>query len=202
MKIDAVDRAQTGKTEVVGETRESGHCAFDEPQAELLGQLANERCFRRLVVIDRPTETPPMVRVEDIRFGNAQLKNIAPVRELDEGRGGISRLQFRLLGSRTAAGWLWSLHAALTAAASRPRRSRVRPSQTSFDRSVFAPLVHSCLKCAYSSAHVGSSCTSLTASSGGRPLGSTRVRRMNIEGPHLHSDTICAVPRSARMSPA
>ena len=34
----------------------------------------------------------------------------------------------------------------------------------------------------------------------GRPLGKTRVRLVNADGPHLHSDWMCAEPRSARMS--
>ena len=42
------------------------------------------------------------------------------------------------------------------------------------------------LKCSYSSAQVGSSCVSVIVVSGGRPLGSTRRRCVNVVGPHLH----------------
>src|SRR5262245_54409406 len=80
------------------------------------------------------------------------------------------------------------------------KRASTRWSQMSFDRSVFAPVSHRVLKCAYSSAQVGSSCTNVMISSGGRPLGNTRLRVVNSDGPHLHSDAMCAEPRSARMS--
>src|SRR6266567_8543109 len=100
MKIDAVDRAETGKAEVMSETRESGHCTFDKPQAEFLIQLADERGFRRLADIYRPAETSPMVRIEDVRPRIAQLQNVAPVRELNESRGGVCRPEDRILRSR------------------------------------------------------------------------------------------------------
>src|SRR5207247_8721259 len=86
------------------------------------------------------------------------------------------------------------------APASAASRCRTRVSQISFDKSVLAPARHSDLKCAYSSAQVGSSCTSVSVSSGGCPLGRTRPRLVNSEGPHLHSDWICDEPRSARTS--
>ena len=56
------------------------------------------------------------------------------------------------------------------------------------------------LKCAYSSSQVGSSWTSVIVSSGGRPLGSTRRRSVNDEGPHLHSERMCTEPFSANRS--
>src|SRR5262245_49154098 len=203
MKIDAIDGTQTGKSEVVGEARESFRRIFGELQPQLLVELADERGFRRLARIDGAAETSPMVRVKNVRPGIAQLQKVPPVPELNECGRGVFGPQLPLLGSGSFARWLLSFHAGFAVLAdSRLRRSRTRPSQTSFDKSVVAPFLHSCLKCAYSSVQVGSSCTSVTASSGGRPLGSTRVRRMNTEGPHLHSESICAVPRSARMSPA
>src|SRR5712691_7391461 len=199
MKIGAVDRAKTGKTEDVGEAREPDHGAFDEVEAEFFVKRADQLSFRRLAGVYCPAETPPMVGIEDVRPRVAQLQQVAPVGELNESRRRIPGPQHGLLGSG-----LWgrshALHASPGVPASRLSRPSVRPSQMSFDRSVFAPLVHNFLKYAYSSSHVGSSCTSVIASSGGRPLGSTRLRRMNVEGPHLHSETICAVPRSARMS--
>src|SRR6266567_456555 len=117
MKIGAVDRAQTGKTEVVGEAREPDHRAFDE--AEFLVKLADQRSFRRLAGVDCPAETPPMVGIEDVR------PRVGP--------------QHGLLGSG-----LWgrshALHASPSVPASRLSRPSVRRSQMSFDRSVFAPL--------------------------------------------------------------
>src|SRR5580658_2489897 len=73
-------------------------------------------------------------------------------------------------------------------------RLSMRCSHRSPDRSVLAPVSHSDLKCAYSIAQVGSSCTSVTVSSGGRPLGRTRSRSVKDEGPHLQSELICAEP--------
>ena len=40
----------------------------------------------------------------------------------------------------------------------------------------------------------------VTLSSGGLPLGKTRIRRVNVVGPHLHRELMCAVPFSAKMS--
>ncbi len=50
------------------------------------------------------------------------------------------------------------------------------------------------LEVTYSSSQVGSSCTRVTDCSGGRPLGRMRVRCVNVVGPHLHSNSTCAVP--------
>src|SRR5262249_24437628 len=84
-----------------------------------------------------------------------------------------------------------------TAIACALRRCSTLCSQMSFERSVFAPERQSVLKCAYSRAQVGSSCTRVSVFSGGRPLGKTRVRLVNADGPHLHSDWMCAGPRPA-----
>src|SRR3546814_16941381 len=59
---------------------------------------------------------------------------------------------------------------------------------------------HRDLKWAYSSAQVGSSHSSVSVSSGGRPAGRIRVRSRKVDGPHLHRDSICAEPFSPRMS--
>src|SRR5581483_3535654 len=84
--------------------------------------------------------------------------------------------------------------------ASAPSLRNTRLSQISLDRSVGCPAAHSALKCAYSSAQVGSSCMRVTDFSGGRPLGSSRVRWTNSVGPHLQSELIWALPFSAKTS--
>src|SRR6266852_415995 len=138
MKIGTVDRADTGKTEIVGEAREPHHRAFDALEAEFLIQLAHQRGFRRLAGVDRPAETSPMVRVEDVRSRVPQLQQVTPVGELNGGRSRIPGPQHGCLrpglwgGSRALHAWP---AAPAAPAASRLSLPRVRPSQTSFDRS-------------------------------------------------------------------
>src|SRR5262245_28011939 len=79
------------------------------------------------------------------------------------------------------------------------KRDSTRLSQRSVERSVGVRARQSRLKCSYSAAQVGSSCSKVTLCSGGRPLGKTRERCVKVLGPHLHSELICAVPCSARM---
>ena len=55
-----------------------------------------------------------------------------------------------------------------------PREHAVQPQIV--DRSVWRRVAHKLLEVRVFAAQVGSSCTSVIASSGGRPLGSTRVR--------------------------
>src|SRR5438876_4397752 len=59
---------------------------------------------------------------------------------------------------------------------------------------------HNNLKCWYSSAQVGSGQTSVVASSLGRPLGKIRCLTVRVLGPHLHKQSICALPSSAQIS--
>src|SRR5262249_36822122 len=81
-----------------------------------------------------------------------------------------------------------------------PSRRSIRFNRMSFDRSVSCLPAQSFLKWAYSSSQVGSSCVSVTVSSGGRPLGSRRRRSVNDDGPHLHSERMWAEPFSANRS--
>src|SRR5437660_11736097 len=148
-------------------------------------------------------------QVVDLRFHHGQL---AGVQATDERRiaietecgkalaGGTDRRAQSEMGhthigdARQRHGWA----APLTASAE--SRPSTRRSHRSLARSVFSPLAMSRLKWSYSSAHVGSSCTSVTASSGGLPLGSTRVRCVKVVGPHLHKERMWAVPFSASTS--
>src|SRR3712207_6862679 len=52
------------------------------------------------------------------------------------------------------------------------------------------------VKCAYSSAQVGSGDSIVMRSSGGLPLGKTLRRWVNVLGPHLHKPSIWALPSS------
>src|ERR1043166_999661 len=80
------------------------------------------------------------------------------------------------------------VHSDLSCSAAWPSSRNDLLSQRSSARSVTAPDSHKCLKCAYSASQVGSSCTKVTVSSGGRPLGRTRVRSVKLLGPHLHRE--------------
>src|SRR5688572_16614682 len=74
-------------------------------------------------------------------------------------------------------------------------------SLTQMSVEMFVPPVRqSLLKCSYSRAHVGSGCSRTCTCSGGLPLGSTRVRTVNDEGPHLHRPVTCALPFSPTIS--
>src|SRR5262249_53885461 len=79
-------------------------------------------------------------------------------------------------------------HGCACAMAAWASRRSIRFNRMSFDRSVSCLPAQSFLKWEYSSSQVGSSWVSVTVSSGGRPLGSERRRRVNDEGPHLHSE--------------
>src|SRR5258708_40063755 len=72
------------------------------------------------------------------------------------------------------------------------RARRERPASTSLIQTslsmLLPPVAQSCLKCRYSASQVGSGCSSVTGSSSGPPLGSLRLRTVNVLGPHLHSD--------------
>src|SRR5204863_9567553 len=93
-----------------------------------------------------------------------------------------------------------SAHRLTLATASSPSCRNSLLSHKSVPKSVLAPFATRPLKWAYSASQVGSSCTSVTVSCGGRPEGSTRVRTVKLVGPHLHSEAMCALPCSANRS--